>query len=1041
MMFVSRRFKFSDCIRRDLFPAVVWHRHRQSARSAFFLYLALLLGSDLFGQTNSSLRDYSSSWLQIEQGLPQNTVDAIVQDRDGYLWVATYNGLARFDGVRFTIFDTANTPEFRDSRITSLFEDAHGTLWIGHETGSLTKLDHGRFTDVKLPSVWPGGPVLGIGTDEDGVLWLLNYSGTLCSMNGDKLFAASLGSQVGVPSLAEGNDGALWVVRNGLLGSLRHGKLQPWLPNGQRDLRDVQRVCACRSGGLWLLGNSRVAKWPGTGPVQDLGPAPWGFDYVTALGETESGDLFVGTEDGLYLWSPDGAYRLFNRRNILSHNWVCCLAEDDEGDIWVGTGSGGLDELRARTVEMVPAPDDWQNRAVLAVATNAAGGLWIGTEGGGLYQFDGREARSADETNGLSNQFVWSLREDPHGGLWAGTWANGLFVRRGEIFQPATNAIRATEGVRALFQDRQGMWIGMEDGLIHYANGKFTNVTRGAGLVLPDVRVIAEGPDGTIWFGMSGGGLGRIKDGKLSQFLTRDGLPSNFVWSLLAENDGTLWIGTFDGGLCRYRDGKFSIISTEQGLPSDVICHIADDGRGNFWMSSYGGIFRVNRDELNDCADGKIATVNCLVFDEANGLATLECSGGFQPSGCRTADGRLWFPTIKGLAVIDPSKIITNPYPPPVLIEEVTVDDQVVTHGPDGAAQMRIPPGKHRLEIRYTGLSLVSPERVRFKYRLEGLEQNWEDVGARRVAYYSYLKPGHYTFHVIACSNDGVWNDEGATLALTVIPWFWQTWWFISAAILAGMLAVGAGVRYVTKRRWRRRMEHLERQRVLEKERARIAQDIHDDLGASLTRIMLLSQSRRAEDGQYSELQLERIYSTARDLTRAMDEIVWAVSPQHDTFDSLVSYLGKYAQDFLSAAGIRCRLDLPMQLPAWPLTAEVRHNLFLGVKEALNNATKHSGAAEVRISLGLFGSGFSLAIEDDGEGFDSNEAGAKPAPGQPRILTGHGLANMLKRIEEIGGQCRIESIPSKGTRVTFIVVVKLPANGRHGNGGPAPRGK
>ncbi len=1012
-----RRFKFSGRLPWEtavLVAGLVW---------------LLTFNVSVLGQTHSALPDFSSSSWQIEQGLPQNSVSCVVQDRDGYLWLGTYNGLARFDGERFTIYDTANTPEFHDSRIMSLYEDHQGVLWIGHETGSLTKLEHGHFTDVKLPEAWPGGPVLGIGKDQDGVLWLLNYAGTLCTLNGDKLYAASLGSQVGVPSLAEDNDGTLWVVRNGLLGSLRHGKLQPWLPGGQPDLRDVQRVCACKSGGLWLLGNSRVAKWPGAGPVQDLGPAPWGWEYVTAAYETESGNLFVGMSDGLYLWSPGGVYRLFNRQNVLSHNWVNCLAEDREGDVWVGTGSGGLDELRPRTVEMVTAPDDWQNHAVLAVTTNAAGGFWIGTEGGGLYQSDGREATPDTETNGLSNNYIWSSLEDRQGNLWVGTWVNGLLIRHGGSFQQFTNGVKLTEGVRALFEDKQGMWFGTADGLIRYAKGEATNITAGAGFVLPDVRTIAEDTEQDIWFGMAGGGLGRLHHGKLSQFLRQDGLPSDFVWSLLPDAGGTLWIGTFDGGLCRLQNGKFSTISTQQGLPSDVICHIADDGNGNLWMSSYGGIFRVNKEELNDCADGKITTVNCVVFDEANGLASMECSGGFQPSGCRTADGRLWFPTIRGLAVIDPSKIKTNPYPPPVLIEDVTVDDQVMLHGPNDSAQVRIPPGKHRLEIDYTGLSLVSPERVRFKYRLEGLEQNWENVGNRRVAYYSYLKPGKYTFHVIACSNDGVWNETGATLALTVIPWFWQTGWFITGAILAGMLAAGGLARNVTKRRLRKRMEHLERQRALEKERARIAKDIHDDLGASLTRIMLLSQSGHVEDSQYSEIQLERIYSTARDLTRAMDEIVWAVSPQYDTLDSLVSYLGKYAQDFLSATGIRCRLALPMQLPAWPLTAEVRHNLFLAVKETLNNVSKHSKAKEVRISLELFEAGFSLLIEDDGKGFDWTDAGANiSAPDQSRTLTGHGLANILKRMEEIDAKCRIESKPSQGTRIRFIVHVKRSPN-------------
>jgi signal transduction histidine kinase/ligand-binding sensor domain-containing protein len=1008
----------------------VFRRLKSSARHSI-LKMAAVAGlfclfstrSILLGQTNSSLTDFSSSSWQIEQGLPQNSVSAMVQDHEGYLWLATYNGLARFDGVRFTIFDTANTPEFHDSRIMSLFEDKDGVLWIGHETGSLTKLDHGKFTDVKLPDDWPGGPVLGIGTDKDGVLWLLNYGGTLCSMNGDKFYAASVAQGLGVPSITQDDQDTLWVVRNGLLGSLRIGKLQPWLPDGQPDLRYVERVCACRSGGLWLLGGGRVMKWPGHGPVQDLGAAPWGPLYITALIETESGDLLAGTEDGLYLWSPDGSYRSFNDHNELTHNWVCCLTEDREGDIWVGTGGGGLDELRVRTVEMVKAPDDWQGHAVLAVTTNATGGLWLGTEGGGLYQFNGFEAKSATETNGLSNDYIWSTWEDNQSNLWVGTWANGLYRRQDGIFQELTNAVAPSEGVRALFHDDQGMWIGTPDGLIRYANGVFTNVTGSAGLILPDVRDIAEDQAGTIWFGMSGGGLGRIHNGNITQFLREDGLPSDFVWSLLTDSDGTLWIGTFDGGLCRLRDGKFSTITVQQGLPSDVICHIADDGNGNLWMSSYGGIFRVSKDELNKCADGKIAAVNCLFFDEANGLATLECSGGFQPSGCRTDDGLLWFPTIKGLAVIDPSKIKPNPYPPPVYIEEMMVDDQPVLNGPASLASVQVPPGKHRLEIRYTGLSLVSPERVQFKYQLEGLEPNWENVGTRRVAYFSYLKPGKYKFHVIARSNDGVWNNTGAVLTLTVIPWFWQTWWFDVTASVSGALLLSGIILAIARWRMRLKLDRLERQRAVEHERSRIARDIHDNLGANLTRISLLSQSAQGElnNPAQAAAQLDRIYETTRELTRAMDEIVWAVNPEHDTLDSLVNYLGKFAQDYLGSLGIRCRLDLPMQLPQWPITAEVRHHLFLAFKEALHNVVKHAAATEVSISMVTTPISFALSVRDNGRGFVPAALPVERESNSTVPIPRNGLTNMRKRLLKVGGYCRIDTTVGRGTEVKFVV--------------------
>jgi ligand-binding sensor domain-containing protein/signal transduction histidine kinase len=991
-------------------------------------------GFHLWGATNSSVSDYSIDVWQTEQGLPQDSVTSVVQTRDGYLWLGTYNGLVRFDGVRFKIFDTSNTTEFRDSRITSLFEDADGALWIGHETGSLTQLRAGKFTAVNLGNNWPGGAVWAMGTDADGVLWMVNKEGALLSMAGEKLAAPNAGFEGSVPSFAKDKNGELWVVRGRLLGTLRKGRLVPWVPKVQPDTSDIQRACASRDGSLWLMGSTRVKKLIGPGTVVDLGPTPWGgLDSLTALLETQSGDLLAGTlHEGLFLLSPDGTSLHFTRQNGLSHDWVLALCEDRERNLWVGTGGGGLDVLRRRKVEMVKASDDWQGRTILSVTPAVEGGLWVGTEGAGLYRLDQGEAKPFTETNGLLNSFIWSVLEDDRHELWVGTFGGGLFVRHDGKFQFPKGLEDPAAAVLALYQDRQGtMWVGTQSGLARYANGQCTWFTRKDGLVLSDVRVITEDETGTLWFGMSGGGLGRLEAGKLTQFRRPDGLANDFVWSLLAEKDGTLWVGTFGGGLCRLRDGRFATISTREGLPNNVICHIADDGQGNFWISSYGGIFRVPKQELNRCADGQLKAVNCLVYGKAEGLSTLECSGGFQSAGCQTPDGQLWFSTIKGLAVVDPASVKINPFPPPVLIEEVTVDDRLVPlPAPDLSApdaRLQIQPGKHRLEFRYTGLSLVAPGKVRFKYRLDGLESDWVDVGTRRVAYYSYLKPGDYTFRVIACNNDGVWSESEPTLAFTVLPRFWQTWWFTGGAVLAGIGAVGGAARYITRRRLHKKMERLERQRVLENERSRIAKDIHDDLGSNLARIMMLSQSNRAEgeDAQQIVARLGKVYLTARELTRTMDEIVWAVSPHHDTLDSLVNYLGKFAQDFLNVAGIRCRLVVPIQLPAWPLTAEVRHSLFLAFKEALHNVVKHAAATEVHISLTLAESGFSASIEDNGRGFDPASVGTAATTNDPlRIAGGNGLANMRKRIGGIGGECQVDSAPGKGTTVRFIVRVK-----------------
>jgi signal transduction histidine kinase len=338
-----------------------------------------------------------------------------------------------------------------------------------------------------------------------------------------------------------------------------------------------------------------------------------------------------------------------------------------------------------------------------------------------------------------------------------------------------------------------------------------------------------------------------------------------------------------------------------------------------------------------------------------------------------------------------------------------------------------IQPGQGRLEFSYTGLFFTAPERVRFKYRLDGLEHEWVEAGARRSVPYSYLPPGDYTFHVTACNDDGVWNEAGASLALTVQPHYWQTWSFhILSAVLAAAALSGL-VLFAARRRMRQKLERLEHQQAVERERARIARDIHDDLGANLTRITMLSQSFRdeTEPAEEREATLDLIYQTARDLTRAMDEIVWAVNPRHDSLDSLASYLGKLAQDFLRPAGIRCRLELPMQLPPLPLTAETRHNLFLAFKEALNNVVKHAHASEVRVVLILNGAGFTLTVEDNGRGFAPEKLAAAPSPSPDRVAGGNGLSNMRHRLEKLGGKFEIISAPGSGTQVRFSLPAKL----------------
>ncbi|HYG24663.1 MAG TPA: two-component regulator propeller domain-containing protein [Verrucomicrobiae bacterium] len=969
------------------------------------------------------------SW-RAEDGLPQNKVSAIQQTRDGYLWVGTYSGLARFDGVSFTVFHDNNTPAMRNSRVTSLFEAEDGTLWIGHESGDVTRMKDGIFHAVPPPE-WLAGKIHTIAADAAGDIWLLNELGFIARVRDRLVLSPLAGSVAKIVQMAALQNGGIAIDREGFLSVLQDGTVRLVEPDVVTTNSYLQGIGPSRNGDLWLLSDLRVRRWSQVTGVEDLGPAPWEGSPVHNLLETRAGLLAAGTSDkGLYLGRPGGDHQQLHRATGFPSDWVTALHEDREGNLWVGTGNNGIVLVRQGMVRTVTPPDQWQGSAVLSVTSGADGALWVGTEGAGLYHYEDDQWSNYGVTAGFDNPYVWSVGEDISGQVWAGTWFGGLLMRSGTVFRTAVPLSDAGGPLLAILPARSGgLWVGGAYGLLRHRNGKSIWYRRAGEVDLRDVNSVVEDLDGTVWFGMASGGIGQLRHGEVRLYRRQHGLSSDSIQCLHLDSDSVLWIGTSGGGLNRLKDGKFTAVGRQHGLANSVICNVQDDGRGYFWLSSHGGIMRVSKAQVNACADGITNSLDVLNLGLSDGLPTLECTGGLQPAGSRTPDGHIWFPTTKGLVTFNPEAVRINTLPPPVVFEEMLTDGETVNL--TAATPIQIAPGKHHFEFRYAGLSFVAPEKVRFRCKLEGLETTWNENGTLRSIVYNYIPPGRYTFRVTACNNDGVWNDAGAQAAFEVLPFFWQTGWFRSVIGLAIVGAASGGVWFATRRRMRRKLERLERQRSVERERSRIARDIHDDLGASLTRITMLSQLSPAtrnghSDGDSTAVRnLDLIYTTARELTRAMDEIVWAVNPSHDTLDSLAAYLGKFAQDYLGVAGVRCRLDVPLQLPHLALTAEIRHNLFLAFKEALHNVVKHSGASEVRITLSLSADAFTWEVEDNGRGFNRE---APATNGAGRISSGNGLGNIQRRLAETGGACELRSAPGLGTQVQLTVPIPKPAN-------------
>lgn len=991
--------------------------------------LGIFVLTVIFFTAGSGVRAAQTGWpnyfvraWRTDEKLPDNAVTAVVQTHDGYLWIGTYGGLARFDGVRFSVFNNSTDPGLQSDRITSLYEDAQGALWIGHERGDLTCYRDGKFEPQELRGTGVRRKIAAIGSDRNGDIWLLNEEGTLVRARDGA--TCSLPNQNGNAQMAKTADGVLWVASGGKLAHLENGRLMPLAAESVPGsvVQQVDGICAGQDGGLWIAGDDRVRKWNGLAWMEDRGPNPCD-STLTSMIETRSGSLAIGTVDtGLYLLSPNGVVRHFSRAEGFPHDWIRCVTEDREGTLWTGAGSDGLVALHPGKVETLDPPDHRQGRVALSTTAARDGAIWMGTEGAGLYRcFEGKWTHFGADA-GLTSQFVWCVGEDLQGRMWAGTWSGGMYVQEGDRFVRPRGLENLNVPMTALLHAPDGItWIGTGSGLLRYEDGSLTWFGQTDGARVADVRAIARETNGTIWFGTLGGGLGRLQNGAIIYFGRSDGLASDYIQCLHLDADEALWIGTDGGGLNRLKDGAFATINSDQGLPNNFISAIEEDTYGDLWISSHGGIFRASKAALDSCAAGNIASVNCLQYGKGEGMTSVECSGGFQPAAVRTADGRIGFPTGGGIVMVNPENAKVHRLEPLLVIEEVVANGHVLAKKPGGDERLEFPAGSARLEFHYTGLSFIAPEKMRFRYLLDGWDHDWVDAGAKRVAEYSYIPPGKYTFRVRACNSDAVWNEAGASFAFTLLPHFWQRIWFRAAAALAAVALIAGVVLSFTRRRMRRKLEIIQRQQAVERERTRIARDIHDHLGANLTRISLLSQSAQGElsNPRQAAIQLDRIYDTALDLTRALGEIVWAVNPRHDTLDSLASYLGNFAQEYLVSLNIRCRLDVPLSLPLWPITAEARHNVFLAFKEALHNVVKHAGATEVSVVLETGDRGFFLLIRDDGIGFDVAAVESGPGPQHPG--RGNGLKNIRQRLEKIGGRAEIQSAPGKGTCIKFFV--------------------
>jgi len=934
--------------------------------------------------------------------------------------------------------------EFQAQQVASVFSRSNGILFT-MQGGDLVSRDGGADGPGQWRWLKPAGRTTGDSYHEDqrGNLWFNTRDGAVGQLKGTNSEILSGDSGLDgqrVNYLTADPAGKIWVATDNGIAAWDGERFQNQTPTNGETTLQVSFLFCTKDGGCWVVANNRVRKCVNRQWIAEA--ESWGQmfgSHTPALGaheDRQGGVWFRHFGQGVFHAKPDGAMRRISSADGLPGDRITCWFQDHEGNVWVGVDRGGLVRLREKRFQVIGLAEGLAAQGAVSVCEDSRGAIWIGTYGGGLNRWKDGRLSSFTLPEGPTRGFIFSAYPDANDRLWLSAGREDFYVyESGKISESPWTV----HGVKAMLVDRAGrIWIGKKDGLACVSNGVMQNIAASAGVEVADIHALAEDKQGDIWAGGGNGALYHFSDGKLTTHEARDKLAQQTIWSLLPDDDGTIWIGTFRGGLLRFKDGVFTRYTMEDGLPSDIICQILDDGAGKLWIGSHKGIFQVAKAALHAFARGERSSVPCLAYGLYDGLPTLECSGSYQPSAWRSRDGRLWFTTFKGVVSIRPDDVPENRLPPPVVIEEMRVDGHrvedrrwrmedgtrrspsSVLHSP---SSIKIRPGKHYFEFRYTALSYVAPDKVRFRHKLDGLENEWAEAGNRREAHYSHLSPGKYSFRVAACNSDGVWNEQGAALAFSVLPHFWETWWFNGLVGVAVIGTIFGSVRFVATRNLRKKLERLKQQRAIERDRERIAKDIHDDLGAGLTQIMLQSTLAQRDSAEQTPTHLAQIGETARELVGSMDEIVWAINPENDTLDGLVTYIGKFVQEFAAAAGLRCRLDLPALPPPLPVAAEVRHNLFLAVKETLNNVAKHAQASEIFFQLRMQPSAFSLVLRDNGRGLDQRAGGSGPADSH-RLSSGHGLRNLAKRLEQMGGHSTIKSVPNVGTEIELTVMLQ-----------------
>lgn len=968
--------------------------------------VALVVAMGAKTRENESLR--FRNW-NTQDGLPHNRVRSVIRTRDGFIWLATDGGAVRFDGMNFKSLGLEDG--LPAAVVLALKESDDGTLWMGTLGGGVCAYRNGRIDRVYtsehgLPSNW----ISGIDIDAEGALIVGALTGMARMVDG-RFVRISPNSETDVPIVGVVQD--LNGVRFGLESGryFRCWKDGKWRADKTIGPERVEAMVAGLAGDVWVAVGNRLWKW-NQGEWHGYQIPAKEAQLALSLAVDTAGTLWLAYNRKELLGLKDGRFFTPALTGDFLPDMVESVVATDDGQVWL-TSSEGLFRITNNHIEALTIDDPAAPRV-----SNNIGGLvetapeefLIASQGSGFYKWQGGHTKRLNDDPLLASGVYGNiLLRGQDGTIWLGS-SKGLYgMSMDEKVLKYRFPRDEDVAVWALCETKEGLWIGCGRGqLFLLKNGTMEAVRYDrSGEGLP-IRAIMEDANKDLWLGTRGNGLFTKKNGEWQRLGRESGLLSEVIRTLYLDPQNSLWVGTDGGGLSLRSAQRFVSVTMRNGLPSDSVSQIVMDDGGRLWLGTHRGLAVLDQQAVNAIASGNAGDLHPLLINRTDGLPAEEFT--IVPP-VKASDGSYAFASVRGFLRLKPKDFQVDESQPQVYIERVTANgDEVSAAG----GKIQLPAGTERLEFQFTGLFFTDPGRLRFRNRLCGVESEWAYVGARRSADYRNLGPGTYHFDVEASIGNGLWSASPGRVSVTIPPHFWQSTWFGISLALASFGLIAWIIRRIERNRARLQIEIFKRRRAVDSERARIARDLHDDVGAGLTQMAL--QSQLAERNIISQPELasrsmQDVFKSARNMTRALDEIIWTVNPAHDSLENFISFLGSFTQDYTEGAGLRCRFDLPDEIPDRIMPATFRHHLYLSSKEILHNVIKHAEATEVTLKVCLDNGFCRIVISDNGRGLGD-------LPSSPGA---DGLKNLQIRLARLGGTCRRYNADTKGTSIELEV--------------------